>query len=143
MNTITASRSQKVAEPIAPFFTPALYNNPSGKPWPVQARYIAGLNGLLFARFLKILPKCRFFRGCGHRFLWNRKRDRRIANPGTNRAYLGYGISEGQILIFPITRRKVPSNPGPVRPRIIPLDTYFPELCAKTGVLLHTFPGIA
>jgi len=35
------------------------------------------------------------------------------------------------------------SNPGPVRPRIAPPDTHFPELCAKTGALLHTFPGIA
>ena len=36
------------------------------------------------------------------------KRDRRIANPGPYRAYLGYGISGGQVPVFPITRRKVP-----------------------------------
>jgi hypothetical protein len=35
------------------------------------------------------------------------------------------------------------SNPGPLRPRITPPDTHFPELCAKTGALLHTFSGIA
>jgi hypothetical protein len=34
-----------------------------------------------------------------------------------------------------------PSNPGPLLPRITPPDTRFPEFCAKTGAVLHTFSG--
>ena len=45
--------------------------------------------------------------------------------------------------VFPDHSQESTSNPGPVRPRITPPDTHFPELCAKTGALLHTFSGIA
>ena len=73
LSTVTSSRPLHAPKPIAPFFAPATYSNPSGKPWPVQARYRAGSSGLLFTRFLKGVLKCRLFRGRGHRFLWNRK----------------------------------------------------------------------
>ena len=46
------------------------------------------------------------------------KRDRRIANPGPYRAYLGYGLLAGLVLHFFNPSRKSTENPGPAQPRI-------------------------
>jgi len=92
-----------------------------------------------------MLPKCRFFRGRGHYFQWNRKTGSpdyqfgAVSGVSGIRYFRRVGPGYIRSLAGP---QESTSNPGPVRPRITPPDTHFPELCAKTGALLHTFSGI-
>jgi hypothetical protein len=64
------------------------------------------------------------------------KRDRRIGNPGLNRACLGYGRQEspdlGRIRDHAITLKKSTKNPGPKMPRITPFSPPNKSVSQKT-----------